>query len=270
MKNWTLVLLSLLLVVLLAIPVGVVAAPTVSLSPSSVGVTIGEEFDVSILVDVEATDLSCYAITFDFDETLLEVVSVIEGDLFGTAGEATFFSEGVDSQGLPVWTNCLLGFGTSVAGPGELVKVRFRAILNGSSALDLANVDLRDVDRAIIPGVVMQDGSASVGVTATPPVFANAAPRLIASPNPSSGPVALELRSDVASHGKLDLSALWSQGSVTVFDVAGRRVRTLMGSAAHTWDGRGEDGIRVASGTYLAVFEHPAVGQVVRKLVRFE
>lgn len=73
-------------------------------------------------------------------------------------------------------------------------------------------------------------------------------PGLRISPNPTTGSV---LFAGTILRGDND-----TKGSVTIFDAAGRRVwrselRAVGGRFSGTWDGRGENGPRAPSGTYL-------------------
>jgi len=256
----------------LALAAGAGAAPEVAVSPASLSVTVGTEFDLSLVANAELPPLSCYAITVEYDDTQLELVSGQEGDLFAGSGLPTFFSQEADGDD-DVWTNCVLGFGTSVAPPGELVRLRFRALKDGVTDVVLADLVLRDVDRATIPGVGAVHGQVTAGATATPPPVLAAALRMVAFPNPSSGPVRLDLELDRAKAEGFagDARDLLEAGTITLFDLSGRRVRRLTPAAGGgQWDGRDAQGRRVASGTYLAVFEHPADLRLVTKLVRFE
>lgn len=82
---------------------------------------------------------------------------------------------------------------------------------------------------------------------------------LTAAPNPFNARVQLTVGGD-------------AQGpfSLAIFDLAGRRVRTLVrgaasGGGAFTWDGRDDEGLRTPAGSYLAVLTARA-GQVARKV----
>jgi len=247
------------------------AAPGVSVEPAATAVTVGEEFDLSVVANSELPDLSCYAVTIAYDPLHLELVSAVEGDLFALAGLPTFFSHETNGND-DAWTNCVLGFGTSVPAPGELVRLRFRALQDGISPVTLTEVILRDVDRVAVTGLELTSAQVTAGATATPPGVLAGALRMTAVPNPSSGPVRLGLELDQAKAEGLfgvDPRELLREGSVVLCDLAGRRIRELPGIQPR-WDGRDAQGRRVASGSYLAVFEHPATLRVVTKLVRFE
>ena len=78
------------------------------------------------------------------------------------------------------------------------------------------------------------------------------APRLRVSPNPAEGAIVLSY--EVPEDGFVSLE---------VFDVVGRRVRTLVsrrlrsGGYRFVWDGTNQEGERVASGAYWVRFQGP-------------
>lgn len=223
------------------------AAPTVSVLPSANSVTVGQQFDVTIEVDAEFGAISCYAIELHYDDTLLSLVAATQGTLYSASLDPTFFQHSADPDGDDVFSDCVLGFGTTVTAPGELVRLTFQAIDDGQSPLHLESAVLRDVDRAVIPGVVLVDGTANVGLTATPPLLAGG--RLVVTPNPSAGRSSFALRGADGARGALQL---W------IFDAKGRRVGRFdlaaerLASGGWAWDGRDETGRRVAAGGYFA------------------
>jgi sugar lactone lactonase YvrE len=109
-----------------------------------------------------------------------------------------------------------------------------------------------------LPGGGTQElGSVEVTPTGPPRMLALERPR----PNPSSGPTLVRFHLPGPQPVRLE-----------IFDVSGRRVRTLlrrrMPAGVHRilWDGRNDSGQRVASGLYLMRLETPA-GRRIRRLV---
>jgi hypothetical protein len=118
------------------------------------------------------------------------------------------------------------------------------ADLNHDRKPDLAVSNVRSNDVAVMINI----GPGTVGVgdaqAASRVMFELKAPR----PNPSRGPT--DLRFVLPSSSLVD---------VTLFDLSGRRVRSLatsalMGTGEHAlrWDGRDETGGRSRAGVYLA------------------
>jgi hypothetical protein len=104
-------------------------------------------------------------------------------------------------------------------------------------------------------------------VTATvdvPPTPGSAAARLTAAPNPSSGPMRIELATGGADTG---------EARVDVVDLAGRIVATLApsartpGRAEFLWDGRTRSGAPARAGVYLLRAEAGGV-RLTRRVVR--
>jgi flagellar hook assembly protein FlgD len=92
-------------------------------------------------------------------------------------------------------------------------------------------------------------------------IFGGSQDRLVPTPNPSHS----EFIISFAGSGNHPVS-------VRVYSVDGRLVRTLAdgkalkGSGSVVWDGRNEQGVPVATGTYFAVLEEGGQ-RVVRKMV---
>jgi len=122
-------------------------------------------------------------------------------------------------------------------GEGEIAVVRFRALATGDPALAFAAVRGRDGANR---GVEITTGSRPVAAPA-PAVTALALP----APNPVRHATAIAF--SLAQAGPVDLA---------VYSVTGRRVRTLAqgdhaaGEHRVAWDGRADDGARLAPGIY--------------------
>ena len=248
------------------------AEAQLSIVPALNNITVGDEFDLSIDVTADVGDLSCYAITLNFDPTLLEVVSSDEGALFSASLDPTFYQLENDTNGDSVLSGCVLGFGTSVLAPGQVATIRLRAIDDGNDTIDIVVATLRDVDRAVITPVVLSGSSVSIGVTSTPPTLSTL--RLSANPNPSRGvvsfvPDGFELSNKLGSSAKVQIA----DSTVELFDIAGRRLPSSAiryDGSAFVWDGRDADGQSVAQGSYFAVLR---VGDRIlarTKLVRLD
>jgi hypothetical protein len=140
-----------------------------------------------------------------------------------------------------------LGTGSTITGSGPLAIARFRVRSGGDAALR--------VERAIARDAANHEAALGVpaAAMATPP-SETAIARLY--PNPVSGSMTVEM--SLARPARVQLA---------VFDLAGRRVRTLAdgdfaaGLRTATWDGRGDDGRLAANGFYVVRMR---AGDVVR------
>ena len=137
------------------------------------------------MANAEVGDLSCFSVDLQYDPFLLEIVSSSEGAIFAASLDPTFYQQESTAPGDDSFSDCVLGFGTSVASPGELFRIRFKALTAGSSPIDLVQVELRDVDRALIPGIVVSGGSANLSLTSVPSRGLRSI-RVLATPNPSN------------------------------------------------------------------------------------
>jgi len=201
---------------------------------------------VTVRVDVGAVEIGCFSFSVEYDPSALTYLGAQEGALFVTAPELTFFSDDVDESGRPQPNDCLLGFGTSVTGPGTIATLRFEVLAAAPTAIALRGVVLRDVDR--LPIATGPDPETFLNTSTTSSPVADLQGGLSAWPNPSNTRVSLVLRGPASADA----------GLVSIFDIAGRRVRELAwpaGAQSLHWDGRDQEGRDVANGVYLARFE---------------
>lgn len=200
---------------------------------------------LTIAVDLDATSVGCFSFSVEYDDAVLEYLGASEGALFGNSAELTWFSDDVDALGRPQPNDCVLGFGTSVTGPGTIATLSFQVLTADPTTVTLRDITLRDVDRIEILGV--QDTSVFLNATGTGTPAGSFGVGLVPSPNPSSSRVSLVLTGAPAANG----------GRVSILDVAGRLVRELdwpARTANLEWDGRDREGRPVANGIYLARF----------------
>jgi len=140
--------------------------------------------------------------------------------------------------GAPSWERILFKIEDYVT-PTSTMKLRFIASDTGAPSLVEAGVD--DFRLMAFPA-----GSLGAEPPSAPKTIALSA----ATPNPSSGPTSIRFALPAESPVRL-----------TIHDVAGRRVRTLvdrgMNAGAHseTWDGRDDRGALVPSGLYFVRLE---------------
>ena len=192
---------------------------------------VGQTFAVAL--EMEGTgDVQGLSAQLDWDPAVVEPVGVDEGELIARQGLPGV----VLSPGPGGVDAAMLGVGGGIAGSGTLAKVTFRVKAAGDPAIRIGAVDARDAQNRTL-GLSTSGGAGSLpGRTALRMAF----------PNPFDQNMTIAL-------------ALSHQGpaSVGVFDVAGRKVRSLLqgvqpaGERLVTWDGRDDSGARLGAGVYM-------------------
>jgi hypothetical protein len=134
----------------------------------------------------------------------------------------------------------LLGVSSSgISGTGDVAIVRFRALKSGAPAVALGSVDARDASNQHL----LQATTAAVPLPTRTLLLAPA-------PNPTRGSATLSFA--LAHRSNVNL---------IVYDIAGRRVRTLVsgvkdpGAYRMSWDAHDDGGRAVGTGVYYVAFE---------------
>jgi hypothetical protein len=190
----------------------------------------------------------------------LEVVSAESGSLVRTQGAPVFFETVQEDGG--VWVDlALLGRDLAFEGSGEVAVLT----LSGDGAAQLGDVVLRDrKNRDASRSPVDSDPPAPEQATASEATGLPSRVELTgARPNPfgQSTDIAFQLPASM-------------QVSVVVYDVSGRRVRTLVdralpaGQHLTRWDGRTDAGQSVSAGVYFYTFRAGDLRET-RKLLHF-
>lgn len=125
--------------------------PTIYVSPAHTEVDMMSYCTVEVMVNDEVLGVTGYNLLIDFDEGIIQVDSVFEGNLpWDYLGDTFFYwtDDGTPSNALRIQGAVL---GGSVNGPGSLASVRFYALEMGTSPLGFLSVDLRDIDNHSIP-----------------------------------------------------------------------------------------------------------------------
>jgi hypothetical protein len=157
-KYWWAVALPILLVALLASVAG--ADPSLYVDPALTEVWTGDDFWVEISVNEELLGLTGYDLTIDFDESVLEVLQVLEGPLPQSSGSSFFYwTTGPAPENAIVINGAILG--AAVDGPGVLALVHFSALTPGISPVEFVEFELRDLENAPI-AVTAIDGEVHV------------------------------------------------------------------------------------------------------------
>jgi hypothetical protein len=147
--------------VILCASTAAMGVPTIYVSPAHTEVDMMSYCTVEVMINDEVLGVTGYNLLIDFDEGIILVDSVFEGNLPWEYEGDTFFywsDSGNPSNALRIQGAVL---GGSVNGLGSLASVRFYALNMGTSPLGFLSVDLRDIDNHSIP-VTWVDGDVLV------------------------------------------------------------------------------------------------------------
>ena len=119
----------------------------------------------TVIVKIEVSDVTdLYVFQFDitFDPTVLEAVSISEGDFLSSHGTTTGLAGTIDNTlGTITGTTCALTGATGATGSGTLATITFNALADGTSNIVLSNVVLSNSSASEIPST-SEDGSVTV------------------------------------------------------------------------------------------------------------
>ncbi len=238
----------------LSLPIQVQAQPLirVSIDPSFTRVDPNEIFDLSVMISAEADTFSNFQVFVEFDPTVLEFVEAFEGSLYANSPWPNpWFLFEEESPGLWQIFEIIFPAMSYIVAPGELTRIRFRALAGGVSPVHFVSVAIKDILRFPLLPVLPEDGLVHVNPVigiepdSVPLTGWQLGP---AVPNPTPGPTRIFLSTPIV------LSA--GQGEVGIYDARGRLVQQLthgLAGGAHDllWDGRDTAGEAVPSGVYF-------------------
>jgi len=230
----------------------------VALLPAQQTVAPGDTFDLSIEVTEAGTAFNGFDLSIGFDPTALTFiqrspVSQQEGAYFVAACPSQRFHQFQAAADSLAITDVLLCANTSVTGPGQIYRLRFKASLvpQVTTVRFLSRLAFYNAGVKVGP-VTTTNATVGIGVSLAAPETPRDVPglRLAAAPNPARGHVVLRIEADHAGLQRL-----------VVTDVAGRVVRRFgeaefpAGRRAVTWDGRNDSGQVVPPGRYTATLK---------------
>ncbi|MFH1865842.1 MAG: cohesin domain-containing protein [Candidatus Eisenbacteria bacterium] len=222
------------------------AAPHVFFEPASVILQPGESEELSFRVAPCEDSISGYQLYVSFDPSVVELVSATQGSLYAYSGHPTWFIPEEEEPGLWHFFDTVMGTGTYVTPPGELLHLEFEALDYGDTEVHIESILLADIDRENLPvgsyehahifvvpltGVEEGGGTARLG-----PAY----------PNPFTAGTAVPFYAPGSA----------GDAVAEIYDVRGRLVRriplpggVLEGELA--WDGKDERGQVVPSSVYF-------------------
>ena len=150
--------------------IGIVSAQTlVSISPSTQQIDEGDNFVISVNVVPDAPT-SGAQFNLQFDSSLVNVVSVTEGNLLDQDGASTIFSPGTidNSQGTVTDVYALILGKSNITTSGIFVNIDLVALnKSGTCTFEMVNVVISNSEGQSLPTTV-SNGNAGIGVVTTP------------------------------------------------------------------------------------------------------
>jgi hypothetical protein len=126
-------------------------AINVIITPSSQIVTPGQTFNLNVTIDPLGKPIAGAQLDIAFDQSILNVNSITEGDLFKQNGASTFFSSGEinNSSGTVINIFGAVIGNANVSTPGTFIIINMTAINTyGISGINLSNVIISDPNGA--------------------------------------------------------------------------------------------------------------------------
>ncbi len=237
--------------VLLVTPLGTaLAETTVHFDPCAIMVNTGDTFDMSFRVAASPDSIASFQLYLSFDPDIIELTDAVEGTLYVESGTMTWPIFEEEYPGFWHFFDTVFGAGTHVLPPGELLKLSFRALAPGQTPARIDTVRMTDVRRDALPVTGAQDGWIFVDPVGVPEEAIVAPSVDVISPNPFASGTSIHYSVPAGS----------DEWRVEIYDVAGRKVRTLDGltdvgvsggTGAMQWDGKTDSGYVLPSSVYF-------------------
>jgi hypothetical protein len=130
----------LLAAVLLLVGPSAARATVLDLAPSIGSFTCGGTWTIDVGIDVGTTDLRGFSLVLEYDDQVIQPLSVQVGNLVSGAACPNFLNWIV--VGNTIEANAA-NLGCSIAGPGTILTVVFEGVISGTSAINVRNGTLR-------------------------------------------------------------------------------------------------------------------------------
>ncbi len=145
--------------------IGVVSAQTlVSISPLTQQIDEGQSFTISVYVEPDAP-ASGGQLNLQFDNSLVNVINITEGNLLNQDGASTIFNSGTidNSQGTVTDVYAVILGKSNVTSSGTFLSIDLVALnKSGTSAFELSDVIISNSEGQSLP-ITTINGNADVG-----------------------------------------------------------------------------------------------------------
>jgi len=182
-----------LLLMLLCLTTATSATPKISVYPSSIKASPGENFTIEIRIDPNGAEI--YAVQYDlyFNPSILNATSQSQGNFLSQDGANTIVlvNKINNTIGKIEYVETRMGVEEGVKEAGVLSSISFKVIGTGTSGLNLSNVILSDLNPSPIEATIVS-GKVDVSAPATPATTASPAPSPAPSPTPTYTDITVE------------------------------------------------------------------------------
>jgi len=179
-----------LLLMLLCLTTATSATPKISVYPSSIKASPGENFTIEIRIDPNGAEI--YAVQYDlyFNPDILKAISQSQGNFLSQDGANTYLARNEinNTIGKIEYGESRIGVENGVKEAGVISSISFEVIGTGESLLKLSNVILSDPNITSIEATIVS-GKVDVSAPATP---ATTAPSPAPSPTPTYTDITVE------------------------------------------------------------------------------
>jgi len=182
-----------LLLMLLCLTTATSATPKISISPSFIEASPGENFTIEIKIEPNGAEI--YGVQYDlyFNPSILNAISQSQGNFLSQDGANTIVlvNKINNTIGKIEYVETRMGVEEGVKEAGVLSSISFKVIGTGTSVLKLSNVILSDRNATPIEATI-ESGIVVVGAPATPATTASPAPSPAPSPTPTYTDITVE------------------------------------------------------------------------------
>jgi len=181
------------LLLILCLTTATSATPKISVYPSSIEASPGENFTIEIRIDPNGAEI--YGVQYDlyFNPNILNAISQSQGNFLSQDGANTIIpvNEINNTIGKIEYGESRIGVEEGVKEAGVISSISFEVIGTGTSGLNLSNVILSDLNATPIEATI-ESGIVVVGAPATPATAASPAPSPAPSPTPTYTDITVE------------------------------------------------------------------------------
>jgi len=175
-----------LLLMLLCLTTATSATPKISVYPSSIKASPGENFTIEIRIDPNGAEIYGVQYNLYFNPSILNATSQSQGTFLSQDGENTIVlvNKINNTIGKIEYGESRIGVEEGVKEAGVISSISFEVIGTGRSELKLSNVILSDLNATPIEATI-ESGTVDVDASATPATTASPAPSPEHSPTPT-------------------------------------------------------------------------------------